>query len=115
MIPYGDRYYSAFPLGAVLSMVPLVLLQKASLIHDFPAGILAALIAGAFVIFFFQLTKAFGPDYSNLKPKPLARQFYWRCFQFSEPGRGAILDSAVLGKSLLVSRISEKPQLSILR
>src|SRR6516165_11166661 len=47
MIPQGDRYYSAFPLGAVLSMVPVALLQKASVIHSFPARILAALIAGA--------------------------------------------------------------------
>ena len=47
MIPYGDRYYSAFPLGAVLSMLPVALLQKASLIHGFPARILAGLIAGA--------------------------------------------------------------------
>src|SRR4029077_3244514 len=57
MIPYGNRYYSAFPLGAVFSMMPVALLQKASLIHDFPARVLAALIAGACVFFFFQLAK----------------------------------------------------------
>jgi hypothetical protein len=74
MIPYGNRYYSAFPLGAVISMVPVALLQKASLIHNFPARILGALIAGACVYFFFQLAKAFGPDYSSLKPKPLVRR-----------------------------------------
>src|SRR5262249_37440490 len=74
MIPYGDRYYSAFPLGAVLSMVPVALLQKASLIKDFPARILAALVAGACIYFFFQLAKAFGAEYSSLKPKPLARR-----------------------------------------
>src|SRR6201993_934008 len=73
MIPYGNRYYSAFPLGAVISMLPVALLQKASLIQDFPARIVAALIAGACVYFFFQLAKAFGADYSSLKPKPLAR------------------------------------------
>ena len=67
MIPYGNRYYSAFPLGAVLSMVPVALLQKASVIHTFPARILAALIAGACVYFFFQLAQAFGPDYSSLQ------------------------------------------------
>ena len=38
MIPWEGRYYSAFPLGAVLSMVPVALLQKASLIHDFPGA-----------------------------------------------------------------------------
>jgi len=53
MIPYGNRYYSAFPLGAVISMLPVALLQQASLIHDFPARVLAALIAGACVYFFF--------------------------------------------------------------
>ena len=47
MIPYGNKYYSAFPLGAVVSMLPIALLQKASLIHNFPARILAALIAGS--------------------------------------------------------------------
>jgi hypothetical protein len=80
MIPYGNRYYSAFPLGAVISMVPVALLQKASLIHNFPARILAALIAGACVYFFFQLAKAFGPDYSSLTPKPLARRILLALF-----------------------------------
>ena len=80
MIPYGNKYYSAFPLGSVLSMVPVALLQKASLIHDFPARILAALIAGACVYFFFQLAKAFGPDYSSLKPKPLVRRILLALF-----------------------------------
>jgi hypothetical protein len=80
MIPYGNRYYSAFPLGAVISMVPVALLQEASLIHYFPARILAALIAGACVYFFFQLANAFGPDYSSLKPKPLARRILLALF-----------------------------------
>ena len=80
MIPYANRYYSAFPLGAVISMVPVALLQKASLIHNFPARILAALIAGTCVYFFFQLAKAFGPDYSSLEPKPLARRILLALF-----------------------------------
>ena len=80
MIPYGARYYSAFPLGAVLSMVPVALLQKASLIRDFPARILAALIGGACVYFFFQLAKAFGPEYSSLKTKPLTRRILLALF-----------------------------------
>ena len=80
MIPYGNRYYSAFPLGAVISMAPVALLKKASLIHNFPARILGALIAGACVYFFFQLAKAFGPDYSSLKPRPLARRILLALF-----------------------------------
>jgi len=74
MIPQGNRYYSAFPLGAVLSMVPIALLQKVGLIHSFPGHVLAVLIAGVCVYFFFQLATAFGPDYSSLKSKPLARR-----------------------------------------
>src|SRR6266700_2855915 len=80
MIPYGNKYYSAFPLGAVISMVPVALLQKMSLIHNVPARVLDALIAGACVYFFFQLAKAFGPDYSSLEPKPLARRILLALF-----------------------------------
>ena len=80
MIPYGNRYYSAFPFGAVLSMIPLALLQKATVIHNFPARVLAALIAGACVYFFFQLAKAFGPEYSSLKTKPLTRRILLALF-----------------------------------
>src|SRR6266705_2476190 len=53
MIPHQDRYYSAFPLGAVLSMVPIALLQKTGVLHNFPGHALAALIAGCCVYFFF--------------------------------------------------------------
>src|SRR5437588_6378557 len=74
MIPHGDRYYSAFPLGAVLSMLPIALLQKAGLIHDFPGHVLAALIASLCVYFFFQLAKAFGADYSSPRRTALARR-----------------------------------------
>src|SRR5438270_10304681 len=73
MIPHGDRYYSAFPLGAVLSMVPIAILQKASVIQNFPGHVLAALIAGFCVYFFFQLAKAFGADYASHKSTSLAR------------------------------------------
>jgi hypothetical protein len=74
MIPYGDRYYSAFPLGAVLSMLPIALLQKVSLVHNFPGRVVAALVAGGCVYFFFQLARAFGGDYANLQTKPLIRR-----------------------------------------
>src|SRR5213596_4265095 len=74
MIPHGDRYYSAFPLGAVLSMLPIALLQKAGLIHNFPGHVLAALIASLCVYFFFQLAKAFGVNYFRPEGSPLVRR-----------------------------------------
>src|SRR6267378_4615154 len=80
MIPHGKRYYSAFPLGAVLSMIPLALLQKARLIHNSPAHVLASLIAGCCVYFFFQLAKAFGANYSSLEPSSLGRRILLALF-----------------------------------
>jgi hypothetical protein len=74
MIQHGERYYSAFPLGAVLSMLPVALPQKLSLVHNFPGRVIAALIAGCCVYFFFQLARAFGGDYASLKPQPLIRR-----------------------------------------
>ena len=61
-------------------MVPVALLQKAGLIHTFPGHVLAALIAGLCVYFFFGLAKAFGADYSNLKTKSLTRRIMLALF-----------------------------------
>ena len=80
MIPHQDRYYSAFPLGAVLSMVPIALLQKTGVLHNFPGHALAVLIAGCCVYFFFQLAKAFGADYSSLEGSRLVRRILLALF-----------------------------------
>lgn len=56
MVPAKGRYYSVFPLGAVLSMVPVAALQKIKLVHNFPGGVLAALIAALCVWFSFRLS-----------------------------------------------------------
>ena len=73
MIPWQGKYYSAFPLGAVLSMLPVALLREIGLIQSFPGRVLAALVAGLSVYFFFGLAKAFGNDYSGLKGPAAAR------------------------------------------
>jgi hypothetical protein len=80
MIPWKGRYYSAFPLGAVLSMLPVALLRNTGLIQTFPGHVLAALIAGSSVYFFFGLAKAFGADYSSLKSKSAARRIMLALF-----------------------------------
>src|SRR6266550_5728395 len=73
MIPQGDRYYSAFPLGAVLSMLPVALLRNTGLIQNFPGHVLAALIAGLSVYFFFGLAKVFEWDANSPSPiRPVA-------------------------------------------
>jgi hypothetical protein len=62
MVPMNHRYYSVFPLGAVLSVVPVSLLQTCGAITKFPAHALAALIAGLCVYFFFQLSGTLSPS-----------------------------------------------------
>ncbi len=56
MVPSEGKYYSVFPLGAVLSVVPVAFFQQAGWIHRFPAHFLTALIAGLCVFFFFRLS-----------------------------------------------------------
>jgi hypothetical protein len=80
MIPWEGRYYSAFPLGAVLSMLPVALLRNMGLIQIFPGHVLAALIAGLSVYFFFGLAKASRADYSSLKTKSVARRIVLAMF-----------------------------------
>jgi hypothetical protein len=72
MVPFNGSYYSVFPLGAVLSVLPIAALQKAGWIHDFPARALAALIAGLCVFFFFRL--------SNLEGRSLSRRILLALF-----------------------------------
>src|SRR6266404_6588969 len=42
MVPVNGHYYSVFPLGAVLSMLPVAILQKIHLVKEFPGRGLAA-------------------------------------------------------------------------
>jgi hypothetical protein len=72
MVPWEGKYYSVFPLGAVLSVVPVALLQKAGLIHSFPAHFLTALIAGLCIFFFFRL--------SSIETKSISRRILLALF-----------------------------------
>jgi len=72
MVPEEGKYYSVFPLGAVLSVVPVALLQKGPWIHSFPGRALAALISGLCVYFFFRL--------SSLESKSLGRRMLLAVF-----------------------------------
>jgi nitrogen fixation-related uncharacterized protein len=55
-VNYKGEYYSVFPLGAVLSMLPLAVLQKMHLLNEFRGRVVAAIVAGASVFFFYQLS-----------------------------------------------------------
>ena len=56
MVPLNGRQYSVFPLGAVLSMLPVAILQKIKLVGEFPGRAIAALIAAWSVWFLFRLS-----------------------------------------------------------
>jgi hypothetical protein len=56
LIPMEGEYYSVFPLGAVVAMLPVALMRKAGMVREFPGLGLAAVIAGACVYFFFGLS-----------------------------------------------------------
>jgi hypothetical protein len=58
MVPHGGAYYSVFPLGAVLSVIPVALLQEMGLVASFPARLVTALLAGLCVGFFFGLCRS---------------------------------------------------------
>jgi hypothetical protein len=55
-VPVDGHYYSVFPLGAILSMLPVALLGRIGILHAFPARLLAAIIAALCVYFFFQVS-----------------------------------------------------------
>jgi len=56
MVPFEGKFYSVFPLGAVLANLPIALLQKLGLFREWPAHGWAALIAGGCVYFFYRLS-----------------------------------------------------------
>jgi hypothetical protein len=56
MVPFGDRYYSVFPLGSVLSLLPLALLKAAHVVDVFPARFVAAFLAAVSALFFYLLS-----------------------------------------------------------
>src|SRR5215213_8312781 len=44
-IPIGDEYYSVFPLGSVVTMVPVAILRGVGFISAMPGGVIAGLCA----------------------------------------------------------------------
>lgn len=59
-VPKDGRYYTVFPLGAVLTLMPVAALRETGLIKSFPGRAVAAVVAGACVVVFFQLANLEG-------------------------------------------------------
>jgi hypothetical protein len=62
MVPLGGEYYSVFPLGSILTMLPVALLHQWHLIDIFPGAAIAAIIGGALTFVSFHLATAYEKD-----------------------------------------------------
>ena len=56
MIPLNGKYYSAFPLGSVITMLPLAVLKQLGIVQSFPGVFLAALLAALITLLLFLLS-----------------------------------------------------------
>lgn len=53
---FRNYYYSVFPLGSVLTMLPFAFLRLIGIIKDMPSAFIAALTAGAVSLFLFSIS-----------------------------------------------------------
>jgi len=60
LVPWNRTHYSVFPLGAVLCMIPVALLQAKGVVQAFPAQMLASILAAGSVFYFFLLSRVHG-------------------------------------------------------
>lgn len=56
MIPENGRYYSAFPLGNIISILPFAVIQKLGWVHEFPARFIAAGLGSLITLLAFLLS-----------------------------------------------------------
>lgn len=61
-VPFEGYFYSVFPLGSVLSMMPFALLQVLGAIREMPGSFIAALLAGASCWFCLQIAETYQID-----------------------------------------------------
>src|SRR5262245_24495984 len=58
-VPFDGFYYSVFPLGAVLSMLPFAVLKAAGVIIQMPSAFIAALCAGISCLFLLLIARRY--------------------------------------------------------
>ncbi|MCC6824676.1 MAG: hypothetical protein IT172_02935 [Acidobacteria bacterium] len=58
-VPFEGSYYSVFPLGSVLSMLPAALLKSIGIIDEMPARWIAALLAAAGCFFLLKIAERY--------------------------------------------------------
>lgn len=63
LVPFEGKYYSVFPLGSILSMLPVALLQKLRGVEEFPAREVTAWCAGMTAFFLLMLSERYGDNW----------------------------------------------------
>ncbi len=86
LIPLDGSYYSAFPLGSVLTMVPVAALKMVGILRDFPGTVIAALVAGLCTWLFWLLSGRYHaslPRRTVLTLFPLLGTWMWANLAFA--------------------------------
>jgi hypothetical protein len=55
-VPFENFYYSVFPLGSVLTMIPFAFLKLIGIIKDMPAALISALTSSGICLFLFLIS-----------------------------------------------------------
>lgn len=80
MVRFNDRYYSVFPLGAVLTMMPIALLEEFGLINYFPGVLIASLLAATATLLLYSLSAKYAGSSQRrlvLTLFPIFGSFLW--------------------------------------
>ncbi|MGI8408753.1 MAG: hypothetical protein ACR2M8_02590 [Pyrinomonadaceae bacterium] len=64
-VPYDGLFYSVFPLGSVITMVPFAFLKMSGLVKSMPAAFLVALSAGLILKFLLLISKRYELTYQR--------------------------------------------------
>src|SRR5262245_22757256 len=62
MVPLNGSYYSVFPLGSVLTVLPVAALNKLGLIDSFPGVLISSLLAGVITFLLFKIAAKYHDD-----------------------------------------------------
>lgn len=65
-VPFEGLWYSVFPLGSVVSMVPFALLKVAGVIQDMPSALIYALLAGVSCLFLLKIGSIYDRTLSRI-------------------------------------------------
>src|SRR5262252_4346579 len=116
MVPFNGQYYSVFPLGAVLAMLPVAALKRLGLIELFPGTVIASLLAGAAALLFYLLSVKYGDGVKRrliLATLPVFGTWMWANLAFAGAWHIA-LGFAVVGQlgALYFILINYRPTLA---